>query len=324
MERILDLTEKDAKNIFTKAEVLRGIKKLENFEWPKYDGSNSIEEFIKLVDNILTEKMGSFPTLVRSIQQDTYNFPIFRAREVTQVKNERLIAEFSYPPLSVSSMGRCNFPGHPVFYASNSPLTAILEAFKESNFQERKLYLSLWSIIPNKEIFYFESFLRGGLNEKSFYHKFNDNLKDDLQKTFKALVNEDQILGMLEYLKFVDSQFTSDETYSISASLAHRRLYFPGNITSDIIMYPSVKSNRNEANFAIHPNFVDNNMRLDKVYEISLDNFDVSTNTFSMTFHRYGFVSKSAILWDNNTEDKRFRETVKKDFGAFIAAEKNE
>lgn len=318
MERILDLTENDAKNIFTKAKVLRGIKKLENFEWPKFDGSISIEEFIKLIDNILTENMGSFPTLVRSIKQDSYTYPIFRARELSQVKNEKLIAEFSYPPLSVSSMGRCNFSGHPVFYASNSPLTAILEAFKESNFQERKLYLSLWSIIPNKEIFYFESFLRGGLNEQSFYHRFNEGLKDDMQKTFKGLVNENQVLGMIEYLKFVDSQFTNDNSYSLSASLAHRRLYFPGNITSDIIMYPSVKSNRNEANFAIHPNFVDNNMRLDKVYVVSLNNFDTSTNTFSITFHRYGFVSKNSILWNNNTEDETFRKTVGKDFGPFM------
>jgi RES domain-containing protein len=215
-------------------------------------------------------------------------------------------------------MGRCNFPNHPVFYASNSPLVAMLEVFRASDFKTKKLYLSSWSIIPSEDIFYFESFLRIGLTENSLYNNFNTNLKHKIGNTFNGLVSQNQILGMIEYLRFVDEQFVSDDTYSVSASLAHRRLYAKGNFGSDMIMYPSVQSKGNEANLAINPNFVENNMRLNRVYIVSLQDYDfLERSKFSMTFHRFGEVSKNSILWNDDLSDEKFKKAITMDFGTY-------
>jgi hypothetical protein len=315
LKKVNDLTPQDAKSIFTFDQIIAGVEKLKTFQWPKFNQEESIEDFSEKINRILTANLGAFPSLVTPTPQEKVNFSIFRAREVDQIKNDQLFTEFSYPPLSFTSMGRCNFPNHPVFYASNSPLVAMLEVLREPDFMAKKLYLSSWSIIPNKDIFYFESFLRSGLTEKSLYNNFNINLEQRIGKTFKEFASQDQILGIIEYLRFVDEQFISDETYSVSASLAHRRLYAKGNFGSDMIMYPSVQSKGNDANLAINPNFVENNMRLNRVYIVSLKDHDLQNNKYSMTFHRFGEVNKNSILWNDDLTDENFKKAIAKDFG---------
>lgn len=317
MEKVNNLTTEDAKSIFTLNQIIAGVEKLKTFQWPKFSPEDKIEDFTEKISKILTANLGSFPSLVSPIPQEKVDFSIFRAREVDKIKNDQLFTEFSYPPLSFTSMGRCNFPNNPVFYASNSPLVAMLEVLRDSDFKDKKLYLSSWSIIPSKDNFYFESFLRSGLTEKSLYNGFNSNLEQKIGETFKELVSQDQILGMIEYLKFVDEQFISDETYSVSASLAHRRLYVRGNFGSDMIMYPSVQSKGNDANLAINPNFVENNMRLNKVYIVSLQDYDLNTNKYTMTFHRFGDVNKNSILWNDDLTNENFKNAIAKDFGKY-------
>lgn len=320
MKKINDFTSENSKDIFPLDRVITGIEDLKVFKWPKFTEGQDIEGFVDKIHKIITSKLGSFPSLVRQIPQEKIKFPIFRAREAIQINNDQLFTEFSFPPISFTTMGRCNFPKHPVFYASNSPLAAILEIFKESEFKERKIYLSSWSIIPSKEVFYFESFLKSGLSNDSIYHIFNDNLKKDVNETFKGLINQDQVLGLIEYLKFLDNQFISDDNYSISATFAYKRLYVKGNFGSDIIFYPSVQSKGGAANMAINPNFVVNNMKLDRVYLVSLNNYDLITNNFSVTFHQFGQVSKNSILWSNDMEDKNFKKALELDFGGQITA----
>lgn len=321
MKKINNITTESAKSIFSVDKVVAGIDELKNYNWPKFTEEDDIDYFVEKIHKILTSKLGPFPNLIRSISQEKIDFPIFRAREVEQVKNNQLFAEFSNPPIPFTTMGRCNFPKHPVFYASNSPLVAMLEVLRTSDFSNQKIYLSSWSIIPNEDNFYFETFLKNGLTKESLYHGFNKDLKQNIDKTFEGLISDEQVLGTIEYLKFLDQQFISDNNYSLSAALAHRRLYVKGNFGSDIIMYPSVQSKGNEVNMAINPNFVMNNMKLNRIYVVSLQNYNLTTKQYSLTFHQYGQVSKNAILWSNDMKDENFKEAVAADFGKFELTE---
>jgi hypothetical protein len=92
-------------------------------------------------------------------------------------------------------------------------------------------------------------------------------------------------------------------------------LYAKGNFGSDMIMYPSVQSKGNDANLAINPNFVENNMRLNRVYIVSLKDHDLQNNKYSMTFHRFGEVNKNSILWNDDLTDENFKKAIAKDFG---------
>src|SRR5690606_6651130 len=102
---------------------------------------------------------------------------------------------------------------------------------------------------------------------------------------------------------------------SISASLAHRTLNAKHNLATDILMYPSVQTKYKGVNMAIHPNFVDNMMRIQRFYLIEVKKYNIDKNQFEISISKYADIVKNRIKWrDVIPDDKIYREYFKKDF----------
>lgn len=296
------------------------IRKFKEIGWPIYDETDNIDEFVEKITQQITTDLGKFPNYL--IQSKPKNFPsgIFRVREITESTNFNLYAEHSYPPIAFTKLGRCNFPKHPVFYASNNPVTALSEVVRDSEFKGKKFCISSWEIIKSNDTFIFESFLQTSLHPNNPFDALAKTLIDKVNEPFENKLTEDQTQGMVEFLKYIDSQFINDDNYSFSASLAHRRIYGKHNFCTDILMYPSVQTLMQGVNLAINPNFVDNHMRVKRFYIIELQSFDRQRGQFAITFHKYGEIKKNVIFWKNiHPEDKLYQKYMKLDFKKFTS-----
>ena len=130
--------------------------------------------------------------------------------------------------------------------------------------------------------------------------------------------------GLMEYLQFLDNSFISDCDYSLSASLAHLALYSDHNLTTDILMYPSVQTRYKGVNMAIHPNFVENNMKITRFYITELNNYNPENGMINVSFTKYADIEKNYINWSNIfPEDKKWNNFIKEDFGHYMNSDFN-
>ena len=256
------------------------------------------------------------------MKHSDFKFGIFRAREIDSFKNINLFTEHSYPPPSITKFGRCNFPNHPVFYSSNNPATALIEVVRNGNVIGKKFCISSWKINNPNETLIFENFLQSDLHPKNNFESLAKASIDKIGEPFENKLSLAKKNAIIEYMKFVDTRFIIDENYSFSATLAHRRLYANDNYSTDILLYPSVQSNKQGVNLAMSPNFVDNHLRLQRCYIVELNKYDIITGNFSMTFSKYGEVMKNKLIWRNlNPEDTDYQTHFKEDFQDFLSSE---
>mgnify|MGYP003576219483 CR=1 FL=1 len=310
------------KSVPTQKKVQAGIKKLENIEWPKFHDGQNIDEFIEHVEKTISSEIGLFPNAFMPLEPRHFTFGIFRARPVDNFNNMNLFAEHSYPPPHVTKIGRCNFPKYPVFYGSNNPITALVEAIQSGDFKGRKYCISSWEIIKSSDKFFLENFLHAPLHERNFFSQLADMQIAKLNQTFENKLTKNQELGLKEYFKFIDNQFIEDKSYSLSASLAHRRIYGKHNYCTDILIYPSVQTKLQGVNFAINPNFVDNHMKVKRFYILELDSYDSEKGLVKVTIHKYGEILKNTIFWKNLEDgDETYRKFMTEDFKGFIQSE---
>lgn len=296
------------------------IQKFQEIGWPSFNETDNIDEFVEKITKQITEELGKFPNYLMPLKPKNFPFGIFRVREMTESTNFDLYAEHSYPPVAFTKLGRCNFPKHPVFYASNNPITALAEVVRNEEFKGKKFCISSWEIIKSNDTFIFENFLQTSLHPKNHFAVLAKALANRVNEPFDIKLPEEQTQGIVEFLKYIDSQFISDENYSFSASLAHRRIYGKHNFCTDILMYPSVQTLMQGVNLAINPNFVDNHMRVKRFYIIELQSFDRQSGKFIITFHKYGEIKKNVIFWKKiHPEDKLYQKYVKLDFKSFIS-----
>lgn len=299
--------------------VKRAIKKFEETGWPKFKENDSIEEFIETIVQQITSELGKFPNYLLLLKPNKFPFRIFRVREVTESANFNLFTEHSYPPASFTKLGRCNFPKHPVFYGSNNPMTALAEVVRASDYKGKKFCISSWEIIKSEQTFVFENFLQTSLDSKNNFDLLAKSLIERVNEPFEDKLPLEQKEGIIEFLKYIDSQFINDKSYSLSASLAHRRIYGKHNMCTDILLYPSVQTLMQGVNFAINPNFVDNHMRVKRFYIVELQSYDKESGEFKITFHKYGDIKKNVIFWKNLIPtDKQYQKNFKLDFKGFI------
>jgi len=80
-------------------------------------------------------------------------------------------------------------------------------------------------------------------------------------------------------------------------------------------MYPSVQTVFKGTNLAIQPNFVENNMKLTRLYVLSFDKYDPLSGKIDLTFKKYGIVEKNIIKWKNiSPNDSFYTQLIKEDF----------
>lgn len=244
----------------TKEEAIKAVKRLKKISFPIYKDGEDIEVFVKKISKIITSEFGFLFSTIKPIKVNEFISKLYRAREVELFTNINLIREHSYPPINNTRMGRCNFPKYPVFYCSDNPITAVLEIARNYENIEKEYCISKWERSNSNETLMFEHFLQTDLPEENQYISLRDGLKNDISSPFKKSLKKElkinQVDGILEHLKFLNSTFIHDSDYSISASLAQRSLYANHNCRTDVLMYPSVQTQHKGVNFAIQPNFV--------------------------------------------------------------------
>lgn len=296
------------------------IKKFQDIGWSSFNENDNIDEFTEKITKQITEELGKFPNYLLRLKPKDFPFGIFRVREVTDSTNFNLFAEHSYPPATFTKLGRCNFPKHPVFYSSNNPITALSEVVRQSDFKNKKFCVSSWEIIKSNDTFIFENFLQTSLHPKNNFELLAKAIVEKVNEPFDNKLPIEQAQGIIEFMKYIDSQFINDKSYSLSASLAHRRIYGKHNMCTDILMYPSVQTLMQGVNLAINPNFVDNHMRVKRFYIIELQSYDKQSGRFTITFHKYGDIKKNVIFWKPvDPKDKLYQKYLKLDFEDFIS-----
>lgn len=300
--------------------VLASIERLKIIKFPKCSEDVDIESFTDNISKILSEEFGiSISTKVPYKAKD-FLHSFYRVRELDTYTNIDLIREHSYPPIDCTKMGRCNFSKLPVFYCSENPMTALIEVARNHVGSDKDYCLSKWELIPSNEDLIFEHFLRVDLPNENQYtflkDSFQKNISLPFEKSLKRRLNTEQERGLIEYFKYLDSLFMSDSDYSLSATLAYNSLYVNHNFRTDILMYPSVQTFFKGINLAMHPNFVDNNLRLKRLYIINLEKYDPNSSTINVTTKKYGVVEKNVIMWNSiKPQDEQYEKFIKEDFG---------
>lgn len=307
------------KEIPSLKEVKESIENFNNEKLQKLEDFETIEQYLDYFETVFKKHFSTFHYMAQIHKPKNFPFKFFRVREFTPIKNKNLFCEYSYPPSALVGNGRCNFRNFPVFYCSNNPITALLEITRNTEYKSKSFCISVWSLIDNQQDFVLGSFLQSELHPTNAFKQLANSFLNNIDKAFENKLNPDQKLGAIEFYKFIDSKFIEDTDYSISAYLSHQELYAKHNFASDMIIYPSAQSESKSVNFAIQPNFVDNCMIIERFYLLELNDFDSTTDKFTITFSGYGKIEKNVILWRNlKPGDEYYERNFRKDFKSYL------
>lgn len=298
---------------------VKAIESLKTKEWPKPENFKNIKEFSKKVEELILSEFEIFPNILLLQKQNGFPFNIYRAREVKSFTNIDLFTEHSYPPIDKVQYGRCNFPGHPVFYGSNNAMTALLEAATYENYKNRTFCISVWNIDKTDKNFNLQTFLQSELHSANYFSELAKAEIEGFNKAIDYNLTKDQEKGLREFLKFLHDSFINDKSYAISSVLAHRSIYAPHNYATDVLIYPSKQTQLRGVNFAIKPNFVDNEMKIERFYIVKTDNYNSKNGNVKVTISKYGKVENNLIFWRNlSPEDKDYKEAFMRDFKSML------
>jgi hypothetical protein len=316
----------DIKDIPSICKVKKAIRKLARTEFPKFENETSVDSYVESIIKIIVSEFGLIINPKHAFENDKFLKNFFRVRPLADFKNIDLIREHSYPPIDIVKMGRCNFPKYPVFYCSTNPGTALLEVTRNNKDSNAKYCISSWELMQSDQKIIFESFLQIPLPSNNFFIQIKQNIVNKINepfiKSYNKKLKKEQKDGLLEYLKYLDSSFVNDIDYSISATLAHRTLFAKDDFKTDILMYPSVQSLNNGVNLAIRPNFVDNNLRMNHLYILSIESYNLTEVKMNVTLLKYGEVINNDIEWKKiNPGDKRYHDLLTHDFGEGLHSE---
>lgn len=277
-----------------------------NEKWDRHKISRGPKQFIKEVNKLWMEHLKTLPHIIApNITMPDLLF--YRMRTHSRHFNEQLISDYSFPPNHVvRSYQRCNIPYHPVFYCSNEPLTAITETvFSRASMNPiTPCYLSEWRMRPDAA-FHLTPFFFGSLPTDNPFYDFSQSNLTKVRNLFSSHSKE-QVEGVVAILELLSKLFIFDNTYSISAFIAHNYLYAPHNLRTDIFLYPSIKKRLEGVNVAINPNCVQHKMELGKVYKFFVEDINRDDGTVSARFTRTGINDNGVILWkpfDKQDED---------------------
>jgi hypothetical protein len=315
----------DFSNIPPVNELIPILDELENREWKKYEKGKDIEEYINELDSLLAPYLGGGIHLFFQNYESAsdWHIPFFRIRNLVEIKNKYLRTEFSYPPPSILSHQRANLPGFPVFYAASNPFVALQEVIKDKPNKDvlgGKYCLSAWQI-KGKEDFIFSKLMYDGVPKESPLHDLSVYDESLEPKEMKEWFTEEQRMSLVEIMKFYSRIFQNDSKYAISSFVSHRHLYNtkPNGFRSDIVIYPSIQSNKSSLNFAIHPNFVDERMFLKSIYELTVFDFTNSNRGHEVpifTIEQFAVNDKGRIIWlDTHLNESLFYKHYSEDIG---------
>lgn len=294
------------------------IRSITKNVWPDYNNNESVSSYLEKVSKILNEQFGIIPDIVQKVNPKDFRFPLFRVRDLANFSDMDLLSWHSYPPVNVSKLNRCNFPGYPVFYCANNPMTALLEVVRMGNYSKKKFCLTTWKIRQGEEDFLVQPYLFGDLDTRNLFSVIKDSISNRLNESFNNSLSTDQEEGLRLYLRFMADTFLNDENFSQSSFFAHRRLYAPHELPTDILIYPSVQTQHKGINMAIHPNFVDTMLLPQRFYIIEIDHITENFENMRTRISMYGILQQRQIKWNQvMPNDKLYEKIIQEDFGQF-------
>lgn len=276
------------KRIPTEVEIKIALEHLKKIDWQKTRITSIPKKLIRPL-NMIFPIIGPSPKI--NYLYRTRTFSSFRNRDAIG-----LTKSYSYLPKSkIKWLGRANLKNDPVFYCALELITAIVE----TNLHEKVHMIGKWSIkngfIPNTAI-YTETV--NNIHVKEWKSKVVENSLSKLSKEEKErLILFSKILE-LEFLKKVP--YDQNYLYKYSAFWSNYLLNHPHQ-EINAIAYPSVKI-ANFVNFAIKKSFVDNCLKLEKVYMLTHEKVE---NKISRILLGVGIINKEKVNWRSPTLDDR-------------------
>ena len=216
-------------------------------------------------------------------------------------------ATFSYVPLALNEkgipkMGRANYKGQSIFYASERMGTNFKEISKDSNIGD-EAYLAKWVLKPNSNLHLYRAIPDWGISEA------NDPISP-FTITQPEIVNSELglYLKRLGYImmsneeigKYLGSSYLANCIYTATGVVKDSKGNTVFNdIHYDGIAYPCAIGNPNEVNIALKPEFVDNNLKLECVIKGHL-----APDMRSVEYEKIGINENGRIVWYTSIIDE--------------------
>lgn len=279
-------------------------KALREFSDIDFSGKNVDE-----IDKAYFSRIGLYPGVTKTITPSEVNIlNVYRVRNNIDPRKENigLSSTFGYPPSSICKWnGRANIEMNPVFYCSDDIKTSFREVRPESN---QLAFVSYWKIECDRNVNFFPM-LPNNLSEANPWKSFSDDIYKDMKK-FNQQIGGDKAEELTLLHNVFSDWFTSEEEpYSKTSWISNKYLYNTNGI--DFLLYPSFVNSQNTCCIAIHPNFVDNFMRLDKV--ISCRFIELKQGKLELSIAEIGKPSLTNLNWTKPTLDEI--EVFKNDLG---------
>ncbi|MFN0048319.1 MAG: hypothetical protein ACKVOU_04275 [Cytophagales bacterium] len=292
--------------ILSMDEVIHGFERFENYVKSNTNLDLSYDEIKKVYRNNM-----NFHPIVFLSDCSNMNFVIFRARCFKQGEDINDITNYTYPRADICySRGRANIKKYPTFYGSLD----IITTFEESRVKENdKIYVGKWRVKPNAKIWAIQMLYSDKSLLQGVVAQHNKDLTDKLREISKPYSNDKT--ESIEYLvKRIGEYFVNDDNYYLSSFFAHYFLYdFPKGfqIKPSLLVYPSIAGDRSSINFAIHPDFVDENMELVEIYEYTFRGVVTNPTRAKISMSKMGIIENRKINWKNTCVSKDFKVAIK-------------
>lgn len=238
---------------------------------------------------------------VWGVKERTFNeFKFFRVRLNIDksIENIGIVQTHSFPPTYYcKENGRANVKNTTVFYCSNDPLTAMLEVKPKIGDEG---YISLWK--PNVKRDVISAIcLPTSLPNTNPWNKIASNSHIHLLNSIAQSEQKDKVFHLAYMYDFVAELYRLERPpYHITSMISWELIY--GQFIRDFIVYPSIQNNYNTCNMAFHPNFVYNNLILEKIISFKIiDTFNGQIK-FNLS-EKVGFFVNNKLHWKNKTKE---------------------
>lgn len=238
------------------------------------------------------------------------SMPLYRGRlaeDVDRTEDLSTPETFSYVPHALNEkglpkMGRANYKGQSIFYASEHMGTNFKEISKESDIGD-EAYMAKWILRPNSNLHLYRIVPEWGISE-------SNDTSGPFTITEPKIVNSELglYLKRLGYImmsneeigKYLGSSYIANCIYAATGvvkDLKGKIIY--ENIHYDGIVYPSAIGNIDDINIALKPGFVDKNLELECVIKGRL-----APDMRSVKYEKIGINENGRIVWYTSIIDE--------------------